>query len=161
MFVCQKLATSWPQPSLAGPRWCGANAYRVDRCGVPDLPQGASRGVSSCLTYLVRTHDNSTECCEHECEEAGEDAIMIRPGREPVGGNSSQPIEGQREPEAESRRGDLSWQMIASRHRMDINRAVSCRLTVQASQAILQCQGLSALFGATLMLHHNGIHPNL
>jgi hypothetical protein len=33
--------------------------------------------------------------------------------------------------------------------------------TVQASQAILQGQGLGALFGATLMLDHNGIHPNL
>ena len=52
---------------------------------------------------------------------------MIRPGRELVGENSSWPIEGQfaiLKPSREETCTDLSWQMIASRHYMDINRAV-------------------------------------
>ncbi len=50
---------------------------------------------------------------------------MIRPGRELVSGNSSWPIEGQYAILKPSREEtDLSWRMIASRHYMDINRAV-------------------------------------
>ena len=71
--------------SLAAPRWCGANGYRVDRCGVPGGPLGASRGVSSCLASLMQTHDNNTRVLRARVRRSWRRRlVMIRPGREPV-----------------------------------------------------------------------------
>ena len=42
--------------SLAAPRWCGANGYRVDRCGVPEWPLG---GFTRCVVMSGQPHADS------------------------------------------------------------------------------------------------------